>query len=144
MEERGRKPVRDMRQMEGRAGEDVCTSAAIARWTIDRDVPQLTRRLATWGRRDRRSDVGDLEQVATIEPIARNEHGRPTRYAVADATGRTVELSAGRLRAAANFSGDGVAPPQRRLWSSHVAVTISDGTASFAGPGMGHGVGLCQ
>ncbi len=27
---------------------------------------------------------------------------------------------------------------------SNVAVTISDGTASFAGQGVGHGVGLCQ
>ena len=140
----GPNPVNGMRPLEGRAGEDVCTSAAIARWTIDRDVSQLTRRLATWGRRDRRSDVVDLGQVATIECIARNEHGRPTRYAITDTTGRSVELSAQRLRSAANFSGDGLAAPQRRLWSSNVAVTISDGTASFAGQGMGHGVGLCQ
>jgi stage II sporulation protein D len=140
----GSNPINDMRPLTGRSGQDVCTSKSIARWTIDRDVPRLTKRLATWGRRGRRSNLGDLEQVATIEPTARNEHGRPTRYAVGDTTGRTVELSAERLRRAANFSGDGMTAPQRRLWSSHVKVTIRDGTASFAGQGIGHGVGLCQ
>ncbi len=140
----GDNPVNGLPPLAGRSGQDVCTGAAVARWTIDRSVPRLTRRLAAWGRYHDRRLVADLAEVAAIEVLRRTEHGRPPRYAVTDTDRYRVELSAEDLRDAANFSGGGLAQPRQPLRSSHVSVTIRDGTATFAGRGFGHGVGMCQ
>ena len=43
----GRNPVNDIRPLEGRTGEDVCTSAVIARWTISGRAPRSRRSPAT-------------------------------------------------------------------------------------------------
>ena len=75
--------------------------------------------------------------------MARNEHGRPTRYAIADGDGKRVVLSAASLRRAANWSVDGL-PDPKRLWSSYVEVTVDEDRVRFDGRGYGHGVGLCQ
>ena len=140
----GLNPVNGLPPLAGRSGQDVCTDAAVARWTIDRSVAGLTRRVTAWGRyRDRRL-VADLAEIAAIEVLRRNEHGRPTRYAVTDTLGHRVVLSAEHLRDAANFSADGLDQPSELLRSSHVSVSIRDGTATFAGQGFGHGVGMCQ
>jgi len=140
----GSSAVNDVPPLAGRAGEDVCIEAKIARWTIDRPLGQLTRRFAAWGRYRGRQDVTDLNEIAAIEVLRQNEHGRPTRYSVTDVAGQQVEMSAGHLRAAANFSGASLKEPRQRLWSSHVSVTIRKDTAGFAGRGFGHGVGMCQ
>ncbi len=136
--------VNDVPPLAGRTGEDVCTDAKLARWTIDRPLGQLTRRFGAWGRQRGRQDVADLAELAAIEVRRRNERGRPTRYTVTDVAARQVELSAEHLRAAANFSGASLKEPRQRLWSSHVSVTIRGDTAGFVGRGFGHGVGMCQ
>jgi stage II sporulation protein D len=140
----GRSPVNDTPPLYGRRGVDVCTDAKIARWTIERPVETLTRRLVAWGDRRGRPKLEDLAEVAAIEVIERNEHGRPTRYAVADRKERRVEMDADHLRSAANYAGPGLSPPRRPLWSSHVSVTVRDRTVVFEGRGYGHGVGMCQ
>ena len=140
----GPNPINDVPPLAGRNGEDVCTDAKVARWSIDRPLPDLTRRVAAWGRHRGRTDVADLAEIESIDVLRRNEHGRPIRYTVTDVAKQQVELSAERLRDAANFAGASLKEPKQRLWSSHVDVTIEDGTAAFAGRGFGHGVGLCQ
>ena len=140
----GDNPVNSLPPLAGRSGQDVCTGAAVARWTIDRLVPRLTRRLAAWGRDRDRPLMADGAEVAAIDVLRRNEHGRPTRYAVTDTLGHRVVLSAEDLRNAVNFSGDGLDGPRQPVLSSHLSVSIRDGTATFAGRGFGHGVGMCQ
>ena len=140
----GTSAVNDVPPLAGRKGEDVCTDAKVARWTIDRPLGQLTRRFAAWGRQRGRQDVADLAELAAIEVLRRNQQGRPTRYTVTDVEAQQVELSAEHLRGAANFSGASLKEPRQRLWSSHVSVTIGTDTAGFAGRGFGHGVGMCQ
>ena len=140
----GTSPVNDVPPLAGRKGQDVCTDATVARWTIDRSLGQLTRRFAAWGRHRGRRDVADLAELAAIEILTRNEHGRPKRYTMTDVAGQQVELSAEHLLAAANFSGASLKAPRQRLWSSHVSVTIRNDTAGFTGRGFGHGVGMCQ
>ena len=83
----------------------MCIDATVARWTSDRPLVQLTRRFGAWGRKRGRQDVGDLDELAAIEVLGRNEQGRPTRYTVTDVAGQQVELSAEHLLAAANVSG---------------------------------------
>ena len=140
----GLNPVNGLPPLAGRSGQDVCTGATVARWTVDRNVTGLTRRFAAWGRyRDRRL-VAEVAEIAAIEVVRHNQHGRPTRYAVTDTEKHRVELSAEHLRDAANFSGDGLDQPAELLKSSHLSVSIVDGTATFTGQGFGHGVGMCQ
>jgi stage II sporulation protein D len=140
----GRNPINDVAPLRGRQGVDVCTDAKIARWMIERPVPTLTRRLAAWGDRRRRPQLTELAEIASVEVVGRNTHGRPTRYAVADRRRQRVELTADELRSAANYAGPGLTSPQRALWSSHVSVAVKDSTAEFEGRGYGHGVGMCQ
>jgi stage II sporulation protein D len=140
----GPNPVNDTPPLHGRSGVDVCTDSKIARWSIDRPVRMLTRRLAAWGDQRRRSQLVELGRITAVEVIARNRHGRPTRYAVTGGARRRVELSANELQAAANYAGPGLSAPKRPLWSSHVSTTIGDATVVFDGRGYGHGAGMCQ
>jgi stage II sporulation protein D len=140
----GHNPINDTTPLHGRQGVDVCTEAKIARWTIERPVETLTRRFAAWGDHRRRPELAGLGEIASIEIIEQNRHGRPTRYAVTDKSRRRVELAAHHLRSAANYAGPGLTPPKRPLWSSHVSVTLRESTVVFDGRGYGHGVGMCQ
>ncbi|MHC4413944.1 MAG: SpoIID/LytB domain-containing protein [Planctomycetota bacterium] len=140
----GPNPVNDVAPLRGRAGLDVCSDARIARWTVERPVASLTRRLVAYGRQHRPRDLSSLAEIASIEVTASNEHGRPTRYGVTDVKGRRVELSANRLRSASDYTGPGLEPPRQPLWSTHLTVTVKDESAIIEGRGYGHGVGLCQ
>jgi stage II sporulation protein D len=140
----GRNPINDTPPLHGRSGEDVCTEVKIARWTIERPVPTLSRRMAAWGDHRRRKQLAGMGEIASIEVVERNPHGRPTRYAVIDKSGQREELSAYHLRTAANHAGAGLESPQRSLWSSFLSVTVAGSTAVFEGRGYGHGVGMCQ
>lgn len=139
----GPHPANDVAPLRGRSGIDVCTGVKIARWTIKRPVAVLSRRLRVYGK-GRRLTLAKLGAIASIEPAESNAHGRPVRYAVTDTAGQRVELSADRLRSAANASSPGFDPPAESLLSSYFTVTIDGETATFNGNGFGHGVGLCQ
>ncbi|MCZ6542410.1 MAG: SpoIID/LytB domain-containing protein [Planctomycetota bacterium] len=140
----GSSPVNDIAPLRGHTGRDVCWESRIARWTIERPVAVMTRRLIAYGKRRRRDDLANLAQIASIEATARNRHGRPRRYTVTDINRRTAELSAEKLQSAANYAGPGLSAPKRRLWSSHITVTFNGPTATLQGRGYGHGVGMCQ
>ncbi len=43
-----------------------------------------------------------------------------------------------------DYSGSRLRAPKKRLWSSHVRVSLDRREATFDGRGHGHGVGLCQ
>ncbi len=116
----------------------------IARWTIERPVKTLTRRLKVYGERRDLDALAGLTTLAGIEAVAFNVHGRPTRYAVADSGAARAEVAAETLRRAANARARGLDAPAQPLWSSHLSVTISGDTAVIEGRGYGHGVGLCQ
>ncbi len=139
----GPNPVNDVIPLLGRDGPDMCTDARVARWTIERTVSQLSDRLRAFGLR-RGTDLGTLGTIAALEVVSTNPHGRPRRYAIADASGKSAELSAVALRAAGNFSDAKMPAPKDPLWSSHVSMSIQGKAAVFEGRGFGHGVGLCQ
>ncbi|MHC4447271.1 MAG: SpoIID/LytB domain-containing protein [Planctomycetota bacterium] len=139
----GRRPINDLPPLRGRGKGDVCTGASVYQWLIERPAESLRQRLMAFGQAQRRQDLAKVGRIATIDVVARNEHGRPTRYAIADGDGKRVELSAASLRRAANWSVDGL-PDPKRLWSSYLEVTVDEDRVRFDGRGYGHGVGLCQ
>jgi stage II sporulation protein D len=140
----GHNPINDVAPLRGRDGMDVCTDAKMARWTVERPVRTLTRRLADWGERRGLPELARLAKLAAIKVAERNPHGRPTRYVLTDDNRQGVELSAYQLRSAANHHGPDLPRPKQPLWSSCVRVTVADPTATFDGRGFGHGVGMCQ
>ena len=139
----GRRPINDLPPLRGRGKGDVCTGASVYQWLIERPAESLRQRLMAFGQAQRRQDLAKLGRITTIDVVARNEHGRPTRYAIADGDGKRVVLSAASLRRAANWSVDGL-PDPKRLWSSYLEVTVDEDRVRFDGRGYGHGVGLCQ
>lgn len=137
-------PVNDTPPLHGRAGEDLCTAAPVYQWSITRTATDLRRRLRAFGDARGEKDLAALGRVRSIQPAKVNTHGRPVRYAITDRSQRTVEIGAEDLLAAANYAGNGIKRPKRRLLSSFVAVTTQWDQVQFAGRGFGHGAGMCQ
>lgn len=102
---------------------------------------ELTRRLRAWGAARNRPEK-DLALVHSVEIAARNPHGRPVRYTVADARGMRYSLSCEEFRWAANSA----ATDGNTLSSSFVESVINepDRVRFVGGHGFGHGVGMCQ
>lgn len=140
----GDHPANDVAPLDGREGQDVCTKVKIANWTIERPIEALTRRFIAYGNVRRRDDLKGLATIGAIEITESNVHQRPTRFAVTDVRGHRVEFSAESFMRAANYKGQGLAPPQERLMSSYLSAAVKDATVTFQGHGLGHGAGLCQ
>jgi stage II sporulation protein D len=143
----GSNPINDAPPLEGRKGEDVCATAPSvphARWRNEQSVQAVTRRLNACGAAQQSKPLAGLGLVKSFAVIARNPHGRPTRYRIEDASGGYVEIGAETLRRAINFTGQGLHAPKEPLKSSNFAATVASGKVIFDGRGYGHGVGMCQ
>jgi stage II sporulation protein D len=151
----GEHPFNDVAPLAGRSGTDVCTEAPLFRWTIARSRREVLRRLRAYGADRKMNALSDLDDLGSIEIVARNPNGRPTRYVVTGEGRRVgsdvgerdlprVELSDISLRRAVDFSAGDLVAPKKRLWSSSVEVVVDGGEVTFNGRGHGHGVGLCQ
>jgi SpoIID/LytB domain protein len=53
-------------------------------------------------------------------------------------------MTAENFRRAANYSGQGLSPPDKPLRSSNFKASFTRNLVTFDGYGYGHGVGLCQ
>ncbi len=140
----GSNPANALPPLAGRIGTDVCTESPVYRWTIERDLSVLSRRIAAFGESQHIQTVAKLHTLRSIQPSGTGPTGRPTQYTLTDTNELTVALSAQRLRYAANHRATDLDDYGRSLPSSHVDVTIKSGVATFQGRGFGHGVGLCQ
>jgi stage II sporulation protein D len=140
----GSNPVNDVPPLHGRSGIDVCTAAPVYQWAAEQPLEVLTRRLIAFGQERRINDLIQLTRVQSIDVVATNANGRPTRMLVKDRTNAEVELTAENFRRAANFSGQGLQPPAKLLKSSNFTSTVHDTFVAFEGNGLGHGVGMCQ
>ena len=140
----GPNPINDVPPLHGHTGRDPCTEAPLYRWAIEQPLHALTRRINAFGRAQRRKDLADLSTVVAIDIADRNTHGRPSSYLVRDSARAEVLVAAEELRRAVDYTGQGLAEPKRRLWSSNVQVEIGGDAARFNGSGHGHGAGMCQ
>jgi SpoIID/LytB domain protein len=142
----GPNPVNLVAPLDGRAGPDVCSGApgGVYQWSVEQPIETLTRRLVAYGHSRRMKELAGLTRLASVEAIALNANGRPTRMRVVDEGDSAVELRAEDFRRAANHSGPGLNPPRKPLRSSHLTATFGPGSVTFDGYGFGHGVGLCQ
>jgi len=124
--------------------EPWCRDSRYFEWgPIRRDLEDLARRLASWGRRSGHP-VARLRRIQTLRVHAYNELDRPVRFAVVDQTGEQFLLHAEPFRRACNDRGPGPLDRALRLRSSFVEIRVAGRQALFVGRGFGHGVGLCQ
>jgi SpoIID/LytB domain protein len=140
----GSNPVNDVAPLHGRSGSDVCTEAPVFQWTVDQPIETLTRRMIAYGQERRRAALTQMTRLASIEVVASNGNGRPTRMRLVDDRDVALELGAEEFRRAANYSGQGLHPPLSPLKSSNLRASFSRTNVTFDGFGFGHGVGLCQ
>lgn len=136
-----------------------CEISPLHRWTVTRDRAELEQRIRAFGERQKLL-VRKLRTLHSIEPMAFNDDGRPSRYKIIEPGGAWYELSGEELRLACNNSvpapaatAAGVgAPPaglpvvdrKSRVHSSDFEVKVRGNVVTFTGRGFGHGVGMCQ
>lgn len=140
----GSNAVNDVEPLRGRPEPDVCTGAPVYQWKIEQPIELLSRRLIAFGNEKKIKELMIFTRVESIEVIAKNEFGRPTRVRVMDDRQTAAEMTAENFRRAANYSGQGLNPPDKPLRSSNLRATVKRDTVVFEGYGFGHGVGLCQ
>ena len=98
---------------------------------------ELTRRFRIWGNA-RNHALKDVAEVASVDVLTINEHGRPTRFLITDAKGTRYALSGEEMRWSVNAGGV-------VLNSSFFRPINEPDRVQFAeGHGWGHGVGMCQ
>jgi stage II sporulation protein D len=131
--------------IQGRARVWGCEGSPVFRWQVQRDRAELERRFQAWGQTagSRLKSIGTL---ASIQVIRANATGRPSRYAVIDASGRKVEVTAEELRVACNTEAPGLPAPDRKalIRSGDLEAAVAGHVVQFKGRGFGHGVGMCQ
>jgi SpoIID/LytB domain protein len=140
----GTNPVNDVAPLRGRSGPDVCTAAPVYQWKIQQSLDVLVRRIAAFGKEKHNNELANLNSLDSIVITAVNQAGRPRKMTLTDRQGRTMDISAEDFRRAANYSGQGLNPPEKPLKSSNFKASIAASTVTFDGFGLGHGVGLCQ
>jgi stage II sporulation protein D len=138
--------------------ESICDKSPLYRWTVERDRDELARRIRAFGERQNLL-VRKLKTLHSIEPMAFNADGRPSRYKVIEPGGTWYQLSGEELRLACNNSvaaapgvGVGALPVpglplvdrKTRVHSSDFSVRTARDQMIFSGRGFGHGVGMCQ
>jgi SpoIID/LytB domain protein len=131
--------------VQGRTREWACQKSPVYRWSVARGRVELEERLREWGRQSGSalSRVGPLAsiRIAKVSPT-----GRPSRYAVEDATGRTFEMTAEELRVACNTVTPKWPAPERKtlVRSGDLEASFAGDAVTISGRGFGHGVGMCQ
>ncbi|MFU8827911.1 MAG: SpoIID/LytB domain-containing protein [Phycisphaerales bacterium] len=126
--------------------DDIDSFSPLFTWTVERDIEELSTRIRTFAE-TRSMGLRTLQQVAKIEPVARNEFDRPQRYRITEQGGRWWELSAEDTRLAMNHAGtSGLAAPTRdqRINSGDFTTRREGNKLIFEGRGFGHGVGMSQ
>lgn len=139
--------------LQGRSRACYCQGTQLYAWEAPRKVDELTKRLRAWGR-DAGHKIKNIDRLRAIEPISRNEAGRPNLYRVTDVRGATVTMSAEELRVACNVAVPGPSggadafPPVRsgaaQVKSNDLEFYFRGEDVLIRGRGFGHGVGMCQ
>jgi stage II sporulation protein D len=129
------------------ANAAVC--AQLRRWAAEQLAPPDASRAhsieAEAGTDAPLADLSRITRIASVEVIAVNAAGRPTRLRLVDQDGRAADMRAEEFRRAIAFAPEGEPAPKDRLRSSHlVRASVQGDRIRFEGHGYGHGAGMCQ
>lgn len=140
----GPNPVNNVPPLLSRAAGDVCHTAPVYQWSVERPMSDVIARLRNLGLEKKLPALAGISQVRAIEPVTRNAGGRVTRYRVMTEARDGIELDAGPLQRALNAEAGGLSSGARSLRSSNFSAQVDGSSVRFEGRGFGHGVGLCQ
>jgi stage II sporulation protein D len=134
-----------VRPLQGKKRPFACQQSPDYRWTVTRSEDDVTRRLRAYGRATGKP-LGDVQRVREIVATERNEADRPTRYTITDTTGSTFEVAPEELRVGLNYGAPDLPPipPEARVRSGDLLVSVFSTQVRIQGRGKGHAVGLCQ
>ena len=130
--------------LQGRSGNDVCTSLGVHQWTVTRSHRNLKKRLSQWSDTLTSRPLKKMRSIQSIIPVQTNKHGRPIKLEITDRQKNAYNISAKQFVHAANTSFPSIPTPNQRVWSSCLVASRSGLDIELRGVGMGHGVGLCQ
>lgn len=131
--------------LQGQPREHACQRATLYRWSVERSVDDVSRRMRSWGRINQHA-VGGISRVRSIRVDERNDAQRPNTFIVTDDTGHDYEMTAEEVRMSCNFAIPDSTPITRetRVSSGDLEADVWATTVRFSGRGWGHGVGMCQ
>lgn len=134
-----------VRPLQGKKRPFSCQQSPDYRWTVTRTEEDVTRRLRAYGRATGKP-LGDVRRVREIIATERNDADRPTRYTITDTTGSTFEIAPEELRVGLNYGAPDLPPipPEARVRSGDMLISVLSTQVRIQGRGKGHGVGLCQ
>jgi len=130
--------------LQGHAGEDICKSLDIHKWSVSRPSRTVRRRINACATTMQIPEFSSIRTIRSIEPTKTNAHGRPIQLAIYDRKKHPTEVRARDLVRAVNAIIPSLPNPTPMIWSSNLVATKEGLNVQFAGTGMGHGVGLCQ
>jgi|TARA_B100001964_G_C14211152_1_gene590577 stage II sporulation protein D len=134
----------DMLPLHGHEGKDFCTTLAIHKWTARRSARVLRKRLNACANKLNLPELTNIHTIRSIEPLAHNQHGRPTQISVSGRRGETCTVSARDFVRAVNAPIDSLPKVTDQIWSSFLVGQKVGSRLQLDGFGIGHGVGLCQ
>jgi stage II sporulation protein D len=138
--------------LQGKAREHACQRATFYRWSVERTVDDVSRRLRAWARTPEAasggvsSNVGAIGRVRSVEVVESNDAKRPNRFQITDDRDNEYTLSAEEFRMGVNYPVQALAPitKENRVHSGDVDVEVYGTMVKFTGRGWGHAVGMCQ
>jgi len=139
----GEHPFNTPPPLRGRSGHDVCTTAPLYTWELQRSAADALTRIRAWAETVKREDLLAIRAINGIRVHEHNAHGRPRSFALRDTRGDSVIVHAEALRRALDYPISGKSP-KRVLRSAFFSADAGGSTVRFAGHGHGHGAGLCQ
>ena len=118
-----------------------CSASPKAKWSYRGELESVRRSLVEWGKRGGPQELTRLNSLRSIDVVARNPAGRPTKYSIRGSV--TVECKAPDLRRGLRDLHTS-AGKKIQLSSDCLEFIPIDGGLRIDGRGYGHGVGLCQ
>lgn len=86
-----------------------CDQSPLYRWTVERSRKELIARLRAFGERNQ-VIIRQIKDLKSVEVLALNADGRPSKYKLIEPSGKWYALSAEELRVACNTSVDASIP----------------------------------
>lgn len=136
--------IHNIPPLQGHAGEDICKSLDIHKWSISRHSRTVRRRINACATTMQIPEFSSIRTIRSIEPSKTNAHGRPIQLAIYDRQYNPTKVRARDFVRAVNATIPSLPIPTPTIWSSNLVASKTGTNVQFAGVGMGHGVGFCQ
>jgi stage II sporulation protein D len=134
----------DIPPLQGHLGVDCCTTLQSHKWAASRSARVLRKRINASAKTLNLAELEEIRTIKSIEPMAVNQHGRPTSLVIKGRKNENYVVRARDFVRAINAPIQSLPKITEQAWSSHLVGEKTRFDIQLTGFGMGHGVGLCQ